>query len=150
MYMKRIGTTRRLLVGLAVLAALAAGCGGGGSPSNGGSSTAPLTQGARPSSPAKLTIMSPKNGQVIHGSIVHVKLGLTGARIVIPTTTHITPTTGHVHLYLDNQIVSMNYSLDNTIHVSPGTHVLRVEFVASDHLPFDPRVVKAVVIEVKK
>src|SRR5207237_1205604 len=109
-----------------------------------------VATGARPSSPAKLSIISPHNGEVVHGSTLHIRLGLKNARIVIPTSTHITPITGHIHLYLDNQIVSMNYSLDNTIHVTPGTHVVRVEFVASDHLPFNPRVVKAVVFEVKK
>ena len=77
-------------------------------------------------------------------------VSLKGAHVVKPTTTHIVPTQGHIHVYLDDQIVSMNYSLDNTVHVTPGEHVLRVEFVASDHLPFDPRVVKAVVFEVKK
>ena len=33
--------------------------------------------------------------------------------------------------------------------VQPGLHVLRVEFVASDHLPFDPRVIAQVAFEVK-
>jgi hypothetical protein len=33
--------------------------------------------------------------------------------------------------------------------VAPGQHTLRVEFVASDHLPFDPRVISEVVFEVK-
>jgi hypothetical protein len=106
---------------------------------------------ARPSSPAKLTVVAPKNGQVVKGSDVTVRLKLQGARIVHPTTQHITPTTGHIHVYLDNRIVSMNYGLTDTIgKVRPGTHVLRVEFVASDHLPFDPRVVSAVVFRVAK
>ena len=29
-------------------------------------------------------------------------------------------------------------------------HVMKVEFVAADHLPFDPRVVSAVTFEVTK
>jgi Domain of unknown function (DUF4399) len=137
----------RSKVVVAVAAAvLLAACGGGGS-SSAGSSGQPS---ARPSSPAKLSILEPRNGQVIHGSNVHVKLALKGARIVPATTQHITPTTGHVHLLLDGRIVSMNYSLDDTIKVKPGQHVMRVEFVASDHLPFDPRVVSAVVFEVKR
>ena len=42
-------------------------------------------------------------------------------------------------MYLDNQIAAMNFSLNGTVgNVKPGLHVLRVEFVASDHLPFDP------------
>jgi Family of unknown function (DUF6130) len=141
--------TRRQLGVLAVLALVAAGCGGGAGAGSSATTTGSAT-GARPSSPAVLTIISPKNGQMVHGSVLHIRLGLKNARIVRPTSSHITPTTGHIHVYLDDQIVSMNYTLDNTIHVTPGEHVLRIEFVASDHLPFDPRVVKAVVFEVKK
>lgn len=107
---------------------------------------------ARPSSTAKLEILSPTNGQTFQGSDVDVpvKLGLSGARIVPATTKNIAPDTGHVHIYLDNQIVTMNFSLDGDIpHVTPGQHILRVEFVASDHLPFDPRVFVSVTFVVQ-
>ena len=44
----------------------------------------------------------------------------------------------------------MNYQLTDTLHdVAPGLHVLRVEFVAQDHAPFDPRVVVTVSFTVK-
>ncbi|MDE3101321.1 MAG: hypothetical protein KGJ98_03715 [Chloroflexota bacterium] len=96
----------------------------------------------RPSSPARLTIVSPANGSTVHGATVAVHLDLSGARIVDATTTNITPTEGHIHVYLDNEIVSMNYSLNATLSkVAPGQHVLRAEFVAADHAPFDPRVI---------
>jgi hypothetical protein len=122
-----------------------AACGGS---ANSQTTTTPST---RPSSPAKLSIVTPKNGQVFHGATVPVRISLIGARIVKPVTTHITPTKGHVHLLLDGRIVSMNYSLDDVIHdVKPGSHVLQVEFVASDHLPFDPRVIAAVTFEVNR
>jgi len=45
----------------------------------------------------------------------------------------------------------MNFSADATIpNVSPGRHLLNVEFVASDHLPFDPRVITGCVFFVKR
>jgi hypothetical protein len=139
------GSRRVLAVGLVALGVLAAGC-SNGSPS-GSSSSAPSP---RPSSPARITLISPTNGQTVTGSVVHVQVGLQGARIVPATTTHITPTTGHIHVYLDNKIVAMNFRLSDDIsNVSPGMHVMRVEFVASDHLPFDPRVFTAVTFEVK-
>jgi hypothetical protein len=131
--------------------ALLTGCASGG-PAAGPATSPPASAppSPRPSSPARLTILSPSNGEVVHGATVHVRLALKGARIVHATTTHISPTTGHVHVYLDGKIVSMNYSLDNTIpNVTPGQHVLRVEFVASDHLPFDPRVIEGVAFVVK-
>jgi Family of unknown function (DUF6130) len=115
-----------------------AGAGGGQAPS------------ARPSSPAVLKILSPTNGEVVKGSDVKIEVSLTGARIVPATTTHITPDRGHLHVYLDNQLVGMNFATsDDVTGVVPGMHVLRVEFVASDHRPFDPRVFTAVTFQVK-
>jgi hypothetical protein len=44
----------------------------------------------------------------------------------------------------------MNYQVDATLpNVSPGQHLLRVEFVASDHAPFDPRVFQQVTFTVQ-
>ncbi|HLX35129.1 MAG TPA: DUF4399 domain-containing protein [Candidatus Limnocylindrales bacterium] len=122
-------------------------CGGGASPT-----TAPATSpgasivssfGPRPSSPAVVTIVEPTNGAQLSGPTVHVVLTLTGATIVPATTTSISPTTGHIHLYVDNNLVSMNYGLTQDIPVSPGTYVLKAEFVAADHAPFNPRVYSA-------
>jgi hypothetical protein len=108
------------------------------------------TPDVRPSSPAKVAILSPTNGQVVHGSNVKIRIRLTGAKIVPATTTDIVPTKGHLHVYLDEQIVSMNFKLTGDIGgLKPGLHVLRVEFVASDHRPFDPRVFTAVTFEAK-
>jgi hypothetical protein len=135
----------RTLVGLAIVMTLGVGCGGGS-----GSSASPSST-ARPSSPAKLSIVSPTNGEVVHGSSVDVKLDLTGARIIASTTKNITPTTGHVHLLVDHKIVSMNYTLNQPLGgLKPGTHVLEAEFVASDHLPFNPRVTDTVGFQVKR
>ena len=43
-------------------------------------------------------------------------------------------------MFLDGNIVSMTFGLSQTVpNVTPGQHVVRVEFVGSDHRPFDPR-----------
>jgi hypothetical protein len=137
----------RLAVSLLVASLVLAACGGGSAAGGGGPTATPT---ARPSSPAAIRIVSPVTGAVVHGPKVRVRVALTGARIVDVTTTHITPTTGHLHLYLDGKIISMNYQLTQTIpSVPPGQHVLKVEFVAADHLPFDPRIITGVVFEVK-
>jgi hypothetical protein len=144
----RTAGPRALLVsGLAALALTAAACGGGSG--DGGPSTSPSI---RPSSPAHVTIEQPTNGETFKaGATIPVKVQLTGAKIVRQTTTHITPTTGHLHLYVDNGLVSMNYQTTNTLKgVKSGMHVMKVEFVAADHIPFDPRVVTAVTFEVTK
>jgi hypothetical protein len=120
--------------------ALLAGCGGATPTPAPPESPAATSQGSRPSSPAVVTIVSPTNGAVISGTTVHIVLTLTGATITTVTTTNIQPTLGHVHLYVDNNLVSMNYGLTQDVTVQPGTYVLRAEFVASDHAPFNPRV----------
>jgi hypothetical protein len=94
----------------------------------------------RPASPAVLAIVQPTAGETVSGDSVHVVLSLSGAKIVQATTTNIRPDEGHVHLYVDNVLVSMNYGLEQDLPVHPGTYVLKAEFVASDHAPFSPRV----------
>jgi hypothetical protein len=132
----RVGWAR---VALAIaVTVLAAGCGSAAVTAT--PSPATTAAGPRPSSPATVEIVSPAAGAKISGASVHVVLRLTGARIVAATTTTIRPDEGHIHLYVDNVLVSMNYGLEQDIAVHPGTWVLKAEFVASDHAPFSPRV----------
>jgi len=125
----------RLLAGCAIPLLLAA-CSG-----NQPSLAAPSpTLGPRPASPAKVEIVQPTASTMVNGTTLHVVLKLTGATIVSQTTTDIRPDQGHLHLYVNNVLVSMNYGLEQDIPVQPGTIDLKAEFVASDHAPFNPRV----------
>jgi hypothetical protein len=129
--------SRSLRAAALLAAAVLAGC-GAGAPSAAPSVAA--SSGQRPSSPALVAIVQPANGAAVVGSSVHVVLSLTGATIVSATTTNIRPDQGHIHLLVDNVVVSMNYGLEQDIPVHPGTYVLKAEFVAADHAPFSPRV----------
>lgn len=140
--------TGRLAAMIALTALVASACGGGGGPQP--STTTPTTAAVRPSSTAKLTIISPKPGSVVHGSTVDLRIALEGARIVKQTSTNLAPDEGHVHVLLDGQLISMNYGLTDTItDVTPGQHLVQVEFVANDHAPFDPRVIAVTSFEVQ-
>jgi hypothetical protein len=86
-----------------------------------------------------VSIVSPAPNEVVHGTSVHVVVSLIGATIVDDTNEDIRPDQGHVHLYIDNTLVYMQYSLTKDIPVTPGTYVLKAEFVANDHAPFNPR-----------
>jgi len=134
----------RLTLAVVAVLLVVAACGSSGSatvaPSIGPSLVAPTPAGSRPSSPAVLTFVSPTPNEVVTGTTLHVQLTLQNATIVPATTTNISPTTGHVHLYVDNALVSMNYQLTQDLPVHPGTYVMYAEFVAADHAPFDPRV----------
>ncbi|MEO8273676.1 MAG: hypothetical protein ABI620_06395 [Chloroflexota bacterium] len=125
---------------LAIVALLVAACGSPVATLTPASTAAGPTLGPRPSSMATVEIIEPAQGSTVTGATAHVVLKLTGAKIITETTTAIRPDEGHVHLYVNGQLVSMNYGLEQDIPVTPGTLVLRAEFVAADHAPFSPRV----------
>ncbi|MCI0637075.1 MAG: DUF6130 family protein [Actinobacteria bacterium] len=142
---------RTRIAGLALVTLVLAACGsGGGNEGAPASPSLPSSPAAeRPSSTAGLAIVQPKTGTVVEGSTVLLQVSLEGAKLVPQTTTDITPDEGHLHVLLDDQLVSMTEGLEQEIaDVAPGTHRITVEFVASDHFPFDPRVVSVVAFEV--
>jgi len=149
---------RSLPAALALAALVLAGCSSGGSSSSGGQSNSGQASATtagnsatadRPASTGKLAIEAPRNGQVVKGSNLTLKVDLTGAKVVPATTTKITPNQGHLHVTLDGKLISMNYGLSEKLpKLSLGTHLVQVEFVASDHLPFDPRVITQAAFQV--
>jgi hypothetical protein len=104
----------------------------------------------RPSTNAKITILSPRPHQVLRGdpATFRVRLRVTGAHIVTQTSTHLSPDKGHIHLYLDGMLVTMAYATSTTIEASPDIHRLQAQFVAVDHGPFSPPVTASVTFRV--
>jgi uncharacterized membrane protein len=103
----------------------------------------PAPSAARPSSSAALRIAEPLEGQRVSTPTLDVVTEVSGATVVDGSETDVTPDTGHVHVYVDDRLMSMAYAPEQTIPIdwlSPGPHVLRVEFVAADHDAFDPPV----------
>jgi hypothetical protein len=145
---QRLPPTRRVRAAVLLAAALGlAACSDGGS-AEPAATTAVAT---RPSSPAKLTIETPRNGQTVHQARPEVRLELVGAKIVNQTTTRIQGDEGHIHLLVDGKLVNMNYGLRQRLpQLPPGQHVLQVEFVAADHAPFEPRVLTQAAFQVTK
>jgi hypothetical protein len=134
---------------LAVLAVLLLGACTGGSAGGSAPAPAPTTLAARPASTAKLTILSPRNGQTISRQTPELRLSLDGAEIVAQTSARIRPDQGHVHLLVDGKLVAMNYGLNERLPtLSPGQHLVQVEFVAADHAPFEPRVLAQAAFQV--
>ncbi|HEX7246912.1 MAG TPA: hypothetical protein VF351_02300 [Actinomycetota bacterium] len=142
-------TDLRRVVAVVVLALVAAACGGTtGDPS----ATAPTTPAAveRPSSTGVLTIVSPENGERVSGGTAQLEVDLQEAEIVDQTSTDLRPDEGHLHVMLDGSLVSMTSGTSQQLtDLTPGEHLLQVEFVAADHAPFDPRVLAAVSFEVR-
>lgn len=144
-------------VTLAVCAAVLIACGGDGGTSatssptgmsgmDHGTSVSPADD--RPTTDATVRIVAPNDGDVLEPD-VELVVELEGAEVVAQTSTDLRPDQGHLHVVLDDQLVSMTEGLEQTIpDVAAGTHLLKVEFVANDHAPFDPRVIDAVAFEV--
>ena len=100
----------------------------------------------RPASTARVVILSPRPGQSLRGdpAAVHVRIHLEGGRIVPFTSSHLVPNEGHIHLFLDGDLLAMLYGVSTTTYAYPGVHRLEAEFVAVDHGPFDPPVTASV------
>lgn len=149
---QRLRRTRRAraaaVLAAAALALTIAACSGGDGGSEAPAATTAPAAAARPSSPAKLTIMSPRNGQTV-GERPELRLDLDGGKIVNQTTTRVQGDEGHIHLHVDGKLIDMNYGLRQRLpQLPPGQHVVVVEFVAADHAPFEPRILTQAAFEV--
>ena len=138
--------SKRLMGAVLLVMALAAGCNG---ESSGGVAT-PTTSGPRPASTGTLAIVEPTPGTVVSGTTIHVKVDVQGATILNdPRAVAVKPDEGHIHVSLDGKIVSMQYGPETDVAVTPGRHLLEVEFVAGDHIRFNPAVKQAVTFTVE-
>lgn len=140
------------VVTVVIVALVSASCGGGDGDGGGSPGAGSDSPGAveRPTSTGELTIVRPENGERIAGDTTRLEVDLSGAEIVDQTSTDLQPDQGHLHVVLDGSLVSMTSGTTQTLaDLTPGEHLLQVEFVANDHAPFDPRVLAATSFEVK-
>ncbi len=103
--------------------------------------------GPRIASTATLAFAQPTQAEAIAGKELRVVLDLQDGTVIDATTTDIRPDEGHIHLSVDGALVSMTYGTVQVVGIEeldPGEHTLDAEFVAADHLPFDPPVIASV------
>jgi hypothetical protein len=97
----------------------------------------------------RVTVAQARSDTTVHGRTPEVRLGLKAPRILSQSSTRIRPDQGHVHLLVDGKLVTMKYRLNERLPtLSPGQHLVQVEFVAADHAPFEPRVLAQAAFQV--
>lgn len=136
-----------MLLAVVVILVMAA-CSGDGAPA-GETEASPTAAAERPPSTATLSIAQPRDGDRLKGDSARLEVRLKGGTIVDRTSTDLQPDEGHLHVVLDGKLVSMTSDTSRTLTgLTPGQHLVQVEFVANDHAPFDPRVLAAATFEV--
>jgi hypothetical protein len=136
------------LVVLTLAGCTSSGAGGGGATPTPTVSASAL--GPRPASPATVKILRPKNGATVPATGAELQVSLTGATLTSVTSQDISPTEGHLHVSVDGKLISMTSGTTQPLgDLTTGRHTISVEFVAADHLPFDPRVVTEGFFEVR-
>jgi hypothetical protein len=128
----------------------ATGCSAGTKAATGGSA-ATTSNAPRPKTSATLQIVSPAPNDRT-GPDVQVTMRLGGAHLAPASQTGgaVRPDEGHLHLSLDGALIAMPLRLAERLpRLRAGSHTVEAEFVASDHMPFDNRVVAAVSFDVR-
>lgn len=102
---------------------------------------------------ANLYIISPADGQAVHGPVT-VQFGLSGMGVAPSGVQQ--PNTGHHHLLIDvDDLPPMDKPVPSddrhrhfgggqtqaTLDLPPGKHTLQLLFAGADHIPHDPPVV---------
>ena len=129
---------------LAVATLALAACGNDSSTNNSAG------RAGRPSTTATLRILQPTPNETTAPSVA-VQLQLTGGTVApVGSTLALVANQGHIHLYLDNLLISMTQSLNQSLPtLTAGLHTVRAEFVANDHQPWNPRVTAEVAFTVQ-
>ena len=84
-----------------------------------------------------MSISEPSDGATVDAGVVPVLVTLDGGELASsPSATK----GGHIHLFVDDQLVNMPYTLDLDVRLKPGAHAIKVEYVDLQHLSYDPPV----------
>lgn len=90
---------------------------------------------------ATVSISEPRDGDTVEAGVVPVLVALEGGELA---TTPSATKGGHIHLFVDDQLVNMPYTLDLDVRLAPGEHAIKVEYVDLQHLSYDPPVLDTI------
>lgn len=108
-----------------------------------GAATFVFAPGPTDVSGVSMAIMSPDDGaDVPAGEPIDVEVALQGATTQ-PTATG-DEVVGHIHVFVDGQLLQMPNDTSTELELEPGDHTLAIEFVGDDHRSFEPKVIEQV------
>jgi hypothetical protein len=123
-----------------VLLVLALAVGAGAFAIGGNSGAAATGTVARPDG-LTVRIVSPGDkASVRAGRPIDVVAEVDGGELS-PDTQSDDPRRGHLHVFVDDELISMPSGPTQELELEPGAHTITVEFTSADHRSFEPRVV---------
>jgi len=91
-----------------------------------------------------VTIESPADGAAVPANEpFDVEAKVMGGQVSAATQST-DPRVGHLHVFVDNQLISMPTSTTQQLKLDPGQHTIVVEFTAADHRSYKPRITDSI------
>jgi hypothetical protein len=116
---------------------------GAGAFALGGSQTA---TGTVPAPDVTVDILEPADGgAVAAGRTITLDVQINGGELTTDTESS-DPTKGHLHVFIDNELIAMPTTSTPDIELEPGEHVIAVEFTGADHRSFSPKIIDEVTV----
>jgi hypothetical protein len=85
-------------------------------------------------------IVEPEGGATVPaGRPFNLEAQVNGGQLVADSDSD-DPRRGHLHIFVDDQLISMPNVLIQEVELNPGSHTIVVEFTTADHRPFEPRI----------
>ena len=95
-----------------------------------------------------LTIISPKNNELIKDSKITIQLEAEDFNIV-PVGQPVKEAEGHFHVWLDSEKKVTNEKIVAFENITSGTHTIVAELVKSDHSSLNPKVIQTITINIE-
>lgn len=93
---------------------------------------------------ATISIVEPAEGaRVPANEPVPVEIDLQGGTLTAESRSE-DDTEGHLHVYVDGELVSMPATDAPEVELEPGSHEITVEFTQADHRSYEPRILDSI------
>lgn len=93
---------------------------------------------------ATISIVDPVEGATVPANEpVPVEIDLQGGTLTAESRSD-DATEGHLHVYVDGELISMPVSDAPEVELEPGSHEITVEFTQADHRSYEPRILDTV------